>query len=186
VIAGIFIGGASRRMGGRPKALLPAPDGSGTLVERTARVAAAASLAPVLVGRNDEVARILPDLEVVEDRPGAPGPLGGLAALLSRADGARAIALPCDMPALGPPLLRRLVEEAPAATLLAPRDARGRWQPFFSRWDPALLREVERAIAAGARSLQPLFAAHATPLSLDEAGWRALRDWDTPADVGAG
>ena len=87
-LGGIFIGGASRRMG-RPKALLPVASGE-TLLERTVRVVSAAGLAPVLVGRRAE----LPELElliaklvlpVLADAAPNAGPLGGLVSLLEEA-----------------------------------------------------------------------------------------------------
>ncbi len=94
-LGGIFVGGASRRMG-RPKALLPVPGADGasggslSLLERTVAVVRAAGLEPVIVGRRPE----LPELEallrtlglrVLEDAAAEVGPLGGLVALLDDA-----------------------------------------------------------------------------------------------------
>lgn len=185
-IAGLFVGGASRRMGGAPKGLLPAADGSGALLQRIERLCRDAGLHPVLVGRSPAVEAALPHVEVLDDRPAGIGPLGGLGALLHRARGGSAIMLACDLPALDAALLRRLAGSTSHA-LLAPRDPAGRWQPFFSRWDAdTALPWVEEAIAAGERSLQRLFDRRAAVLELRPDEWRALRDWDTPADVAAG
>ena len=185
VLAGLFVGGASRRMGGSPKGLLPAPDGSGTLIERLVRVARGAGLRPVLVGRNAAVEAALPALDCVDDRPGGSGPIAGVAALL-RCGSRRAIVLSCDLPAVSAAALRRLAGAAPEAAIVAPRDDAGRWQPFFSRWDASALPLVEAAIAAGERSMQPLLDRHAVQLPLSPGEWHELRDWDTPGDVAAG
>jgi len=187
MIAGIFVGGASRRMGGRPKGLLPAPEGGVTLLERLARLCEAAGLRPVLVGRNAAVEAALPELERIEDRPAGVGPLGGLAGLLHAAGAASVVTLACDLPAVEGRLLERLLAASPGAPILAPRAADGRWQPFFARWDArCALPWIEEALARGERSLQPLLDRHGCALELDEAAWRALRDWDTPEDVAAG
>ena len=187
MIAGLFVGGAALRMGGRPKGLLPSPDGSGALAARLVRICEAAGMRPVLVGRSPETERLLPGLERIADRPGGIGPIGGFAGLLAAAGAGGAVTLACDMPAVDEALLRRLLAAAPEAPLLAPRDEAGRWQPFFARWEAArALPWIEAAIERGERSMQRLFDRHATALTLDAAAWRSLRDWDTPADVAAG
>ncbi len=173
-------------MGGQPKALLPAPDGSGSLIERLVRLAHRAGLRPVLVGRNAAVEAALPALETIHDAPAGIGPIGGFAALLRYAGTGTAVVLSCDLPAITPPLLTKLLAASPGARIVAPRDEAGRWQPFFSRWDASALPLVEEAIAAGERSLQRLLAVHATALPLAAEEWHLLRDWDTPADVAAG
>lgn len=187
MIAGLFVGGASLRMGGRPKGLLPAPDGSGAIAARLVRVCEAAGLRPVLVGRSAETERLLPGLERIADRPAGIGPIGGVAGLLAAAGAGGVVTLACDMPAVDEAMLRRLLATSSEVPLLAPRDEAGRWQPFFARWDAArALPWLEAAIARGERSMQRLFDRHATALPLDAAAWRRLRDWDTPEDVAAG
>ena len=57
VVLGIFVGGASTRMGGQPKGLLPAPTGE-PLVSRTIAAGRAAGLAPVLVGAAEHYLRL--------------------------------------------------------------------------------------------------------------------------------
>jgi molybdopterin-guanine dinucleotide biosynthesis protein A len=184
VLAGIFVGGASRRMGGVPKGLLPAPDKSGeTLVARTRRILEASGVGSVLVGAHEAYRDL--GLEVVADAGEGAGPIGGLAALLDHAAkaGALAIAVGCDMPYVSEGLVRALLS-APAAVAVAPK--RGRlWEPFFARYDAEAARPIVRArLEARDRSLQSLLdALGARELALGEADRRLLADWDTPEAV---
>ena len=95
MLAGIFVGGRSTRMGGRPKGLLRVPSGE-TLVERWSSIFAALSIPAVLVGQNPAYARL--GMEQLEDAAPNIGPLGGLLALLERAKSGFAIAVACDSP----------------------------------------------------------------------------------------
>lgn len=175
VVAGIFVGGASRRMG-RPKGLLAAPDAE-TLVARWQRLFGELGIEHVLVGRRPEYASI-PLAQLADDPPGE-GPLGGLAALLAWAGSRRAIVVACDMPFVTREDVEALIA-APAADVVAPR--RGdRWEPLCAIYDPAVLPVLRRRLADGQRSLQGL---------LDALGTRAvelppkhLDDWDTPEDI---
>jgi len=214
LLCGIFVGGQSRRMGGHPKGLLPAPEAapavkpaaqtpapdSGpllgpapaqTLVARLAGLATAQGLPVVLVGTRPEYAGL--GLPLLADRPPGHGPLGGLAALLLAAtesghDGA--IALSCDLPFLGAGLLGRLIA-APAAAAVAPRwqpadrDA-PIWEPLCARYSVTFLPRLQQAMAQGLRSLQPILSSvDALPLSLTADETAQLRDWDRPDDLPA-
>ncbi len=181
LVAGIFVGGAGRRMGGRPKGLLRAPDGE-TIVARWRGLLADAGAEVVLVGRGEAYAPL--GLERVRDEPEGIGPLGGLVALLRRARGGRAIAVACDMPHVSRALVGRLVD-APDAAAVAP-EREGRWEPLFARYDAArVLPVAEALVASGRRALQALLdQAGATALGLTEGEARELRDWDTPQDAG--
>ena len=110
--AGIFVGGKSTRMGGKPKGLLHAPGTQTPLVVRLASLATSVGLEPVFVGKTDAAYRsLLPDLRSIDDAPGVEGPLAGLAALLHDAGAARVIALACDLPFVEGRLLERLASE---------------------------------------------------------------------------
>ncbi len=183
-ILGIFAGGLSRRMGGTPKGLLLAPGSSETLLDRLARVGTEAGLRPILVGS----IAIDPDsaLPRIADLEPSVGPLSGLAALLEHAVTEPCIAVACDMPFISAALLTRLQLEAPAAAVLAPRDAAsGKWEPFCARYLPGLVRPaLTRALASGARSFQSVFRElSVVELALSAAERRELRDWDTPEDI---
>ena len=181
VIAGVFVGGAGRRMGGCAKGMLEAP-GGGTLVERAVAVLRAAGVAHVLlVGRHDGYDAL--GLEMIDDESGGIGPLGGLAALLRRAGPSRALALACDMPFVSAALVARLLS-ARVAPVVAPRRD-GHWEPLCARYDAArVLPAALRRIAAGAHALQPLLIeCGAVALPLDPREEDELRDWDTPEDA---
>jgi molybdopterin-guanine dinucleotide biosynthesis protein A len=190
-LLGILVGGASSRMGGFPKGLLPAPQradqaSSATLVETLAqefrRVPGASDV--VLIGDNAAYRDL--GFSMLTDTPTNIGPLGGVRALLlegqRRAQTTALVA--CDMPHLSSALFQELLTQEPNANALAWRDGT-RWEPMFSRLQPsALLPALDAAVRAQQFSLQSL---------LDAVGCRALRllpqqqvllkDWDTPEDV---
>jgi molybdopterin-guanine dinucleotide biosynthesis protein A len=199
-ICGVFVGGASRRMGGAPKGLLRVPPrglpGAAeptTLVERTHAVLEEA-LGPgarvFLVGAHPSYAEL--GLPVLPDEPAGIGPLGGLVALLRAAHragpGTFALAVACDMPHLEAALVRRLAAFEPlgagagSAIVAARRGAR--WEPFFARYDPRCLTDAEaRASDPRARSLQAFLGANgAVPLPLTPREATSLDDWDTEDD----
>jgi len=183
VLAGIFVGGQSTRMEGRPKGLLLSSSGE-TLVERWRNMFAALAIDVVLVGRHDAYAGI--ELEQLADDPPGIGPLGGLIALLSRAGEGDVIAVACDMPFVSLALLEKLAVFGPGAAAVAAR-SEDRWEPLFARYSArdALACCRERA-ARRKHSLQGLLdelSAKALPLRKDELS--QLRDWDTPADLTA-
>lgn len=176
VLAGIFVGGASSRMG-TPKGLLRTTDGA-TLVARWSALLTELGVEHVLVGVRPEYAEVA--LSQVPDDPPGIGPIGGLAALLENAGDRRALALACDMPFVTGEDLGALLD-APRASVVCPK-REGRWEPLCAVYDaPRVLPIVRRFIAEGRHSLQAL---------LDEAGAREvalsgdhLDDWDSPEDV---
>lgn len=191
MIAGIFVGGRSRRMGGRPKGLLLAPaDARGSrasIVLRTRALAREQCDEVVLVGSAEPYARLGVSAisDVTTSAGGAhQGPLGGLVALLEHAAHGPVIALACDMPYLASSVLARLATFAPGAAAVAPHED-GVWSPLFARYDAARVAPVARAqLEAGERSLWRVLQAvdaRELPLSPDERA--TLRDWDEPSDV---
>ncbi len=180
VLAGIFVGGASRRMG-VPKGLLER-DGV-TLVDRWLALFAARGVEARLVGRRPEYAAW--DALALDDDPPGVGPAGGLAALLRAAADRDAIAVACDMPFVTAPVLGRLLSATAAPAIAARRE--GRWEPFFARYrSPDALPVLEARIARGACNLQGyLDELGAGDLALEDSAQGDLADWDTPADVKA-
>lgn len=183
LVGGLFVGGASRRMGS-PKGLLEL-DGQ-PLVARWLGVFERLGVQAVLVGVRPEYAHFA--AEALPDNPPGVGPLGGLSALLEHAAArgfSEAVAVACDMPHVGDALLARLVSHPPAPAICARRE--GRWEPFFARYDVAHLRPLVAARLAEKRhDLQGLLALAGTAeLSLTDDERGRLRDWDTPADVAA-
>lgn len=175
--AGLFVGGRASRMGGIHKGLLEV--NGEPIVVRLVRVCRSVGLEPVWVGPRDDVyARAVPGLRELPDAIANIGPPGGLLSLLAEGS---AIALACDMPFVSAELLIRLRDEHPSAPALAPRFD-GFWEPLCARYDARVRQDLERAIAAGTRSLQPFLSAlPATELALTNRD--ELRDWDTPEDV---
>lgn len=180
-LAGIFVGGRSRRMGGRPKGLLLAPTGE-TLVQRWQALFAALGIPVVLVGQNAAYANL--GLDQLADDPPKIGPLGGLIALLSHAADRDVIAVACDMPFVSLALLEKLATFESGAPASAPRN-RGTWEPLFARYSARVVLAPARELAAkGELSLQCLLGdISAEPLPLTEDELTQLRDWDCPADL---
>lgn len=183
---GIFVGGRSSRMGGEPKGLLPAPDSGEPLVVRSCRLARAAGLSPCLVGRAEAYRRVLPELEIVADAPAGIGPLGGLLGLIRGAGSAPVLALACDLPHITQALLERLAGAEVRGDVLAARGERGLWEPLCARYESARVgAHLERAVAAGVRSFQRLFAQlQVDELELAPHERALLHDWDCPEDIG--
>ncbi len=184
-LVGILVGGQSRRMGGTPKGLLPAPDESTTIIERTIEVCRAVepSVDVVLLGQHPAYAHL--GLEQLADSPSDCGPIGGLGALTTRArPGRPAIVLACDMPFLTAELLQRLLTFEPRARAVAPRVG-VHWLPTFARYEPnaalvAVQHELSRGHAAPRAVIDALGGVQ-LPLNAHER--RQLRDWDSPADM---
>jgi molybdopterin-guanine dinucleotide biosynthesis protein A len=180
-LAGIFVGGAGTRMGGVAKGLMRTVHGT-TIVEHLRGLVEGLGLRVVLVGAGGAYADL--GLEVVADQPSGIGPLGGLLALLQRANHTRVLALACDMPFVSGELLERLLAASNDAPIVAPRRD-GRWEPLCARYDAA--RVVPQAMALARErdhSLQRLLGEHgAIELPLDSDDANQLRDWDTPEDV---
>jgi molybdopterin-guanine dinucleotide biosynthesis protein A len=182
LVAGIFVGGRSSRMGGRPKGLLEVSPGL-TLVDRWRSIFERLAIPAVLVGEHAAYAHL--GLPVLADQPQA-GPLGGLLALLAHAGDRMAIAVACDMPFVSEALVGRLASlpRAGAAPAIAGRRA-GFWEPFFARYDAPIVLPVARLeAAAGRMTLKGLLAAvKAEELALTDAEAAELDDWDTPEDA---
>lgn len=173
-------------MGGVAKGLLPAPDTGEPLVARLRRHAESLGLRCLLIGEAAAYGGL--GLPMLADDPPGIGPLGGLRALLTAADGAPVVALACDLPYVSPQLLGRLV----SATAAVPFDviaARRQdcWEPLCALYAATVLPVLDVALAAGERSFQALLRRLCVhELGLDAAEARQLTDWDTPDDVSAG
>lgn len=186
-LAGLFVGGKSSRMGGKPKGTLRAPDGRGSLVERLCGELRGAGLdGPVLVGSSEAYRYV--ELPTVVDVGSGTGPLGGFAALAQFAvknSFETVVTVACDMPYVDRAFLRRLATEYPKADALVPR--RQYWEPLCARYRArALEAVVSRQLELGRHRLGDLIEAFGDgvvqmALSVDEE--RLLRDWDSPSDI---
>ena len=189
-LVGLFVGGLGSRLGGAAKGNLE--NGAGERVIERLIAACREALGDselVLVGASDAYAEL--GLPALPDTPAGVGPIGGLRALLLAAEARgvpHVIALACDLPYVGAPLIHRLATETLDAAFLAPRDG-AFWQPLLARYETqAALAAVEAALAHGEHALKSIAARlgeSARPLSIDEGERLELRDCDSPADLAA-
>lgn len=168
-------------MGGAPKGLLRGSDGA-TLVDRWRALLEEIDVEVALVG--DAAAYAPTTLPRIDDEPSGIGPLGGLVALLRRADARPVLALACDMPFVSRRLVDALLAAPAQAAIVAPRRD-GRWEPLCARYDPVRVLPVAAAHAASVHhSLQRLLDdAGAVELPLAHGDRDELQDWDTPEDM---
>ena len=185
---GVFVGGKGTRMGGVSKGLLPAPDGTETLLERLLRQCAAAAPAADLFLVGDSAAYGALGARRLEDAPAGVGPIGGLRALLSRAcadQSELALALACDLPFLDQAALCALIE--PFSGITRVPVVAGRLQPLAAAYAPtAALSAVDRSLSLGKHALMQVLDQLGSQLErveFDAERGLALRDWDTPEDV---
>jgi molybdopterin-guanine dinucleotide biosynthesis protein A len=183
LLGAVLTGGASRRMGGRPKGLLPGPDGA-PLALRAVRIFHTIGVPCVLVGNREIYGGL--GVEVIDDTRPGEGPLAGLEAALreaARRGAEGALLVACDMPFFTAELLARLAR-APAAAAVAPW-REGRHEPLFARYRGDVLAEVQARLERGERGMQPLLRAlGAAPLALEVREEALLADWDTPEEAG--
>lgn len=186
LLVGVLVGGASSRMGGQPKGLLPAPGGSERIVPRLLRLTQEAlpGADRVLLGRHAAYLNL--GVQVLDDATVGAGPLAGLVSLLRAArerNKEHVILLAGDLPRLSAALLTRLATFEVSALAVAPTSGRF-FEPLCARYSTACLEEAERALAGQDRSPQALLrrcGARALPIDDDERA--LLVDWDEPADI---
>ena len=160
-LAGVVVaGGESRRMG-RDKATLPAPDGSGTMVERVVDVVSQ-RCSPVYVMAAP--GQSLPALSVPilrdEVRGLGPLPATGRGLRAAAAAGARyAFVAAVDMPSLTVDLIEELFRLAVEtnAEVVMPWDGRSHYLAAVYRTD--LAERIDALVAAGARRMSDLIDA---------------------------
>ncbi len=149
-------GGASRRMGGRDKALMPFANT--TLAEYLLRQVVGQSVDLFVISNNPD----FPDLGLPRyaDLVPGQGALGGLQTALHYARQELVLLLACDMPYLHWPLQERLLELAAEADVVLPRwkpDEFG--EPFRAVYRKDCLGPVEQALAAGQRRMVSFYEA---------------------------
>lgn len=186
IVAGVFVGGKARRMGGVPKGLIPHPKEPWSVVEHVVREARAVGAEPLLVGEASAYASL--GLVSVGDAMSDVGPAGGMLSLVRYAQGGIALALSCDLPYVQAKLLGELIEGVRGgAAAMVPR--RGdKLEPLCAAYRADVMRvHVETCLGQGIRSLHRVArAAGAVEIDLEGDRARWLDDWDTPEDVGWG
>lgn len=186
-LAGIFIGGQSRRMLGTPKGLLRPPGSTQSLVERLVDNLRAAVISNIVLVGDNEAYRGL-GIQVVSDAPVGHGPMAGLLGLAEHAAELQmefVLALACDMPRVDEPLLRQLHSQSPTADALVPK--REQWEPLCARYRiSAILPCLRYLLAMGdyrMMSLLDVLGSACVRLSMAPSRATALDDWDAPSDL---
>ncbi len=186
-LAGIFIGGQSRRMLGTPKGLLHPPASAQNLVECLVGNLVAAELPDiVLVGNNEAYYGL--GIPIVRDPLLGRGPIAGLLGLAEYAANLQfefVVAVACDMPGVDEALLRRLRREYSKADALVPK--REHWEPLCARYRVrAILPSLHCLVEQGQgrlTSLLELLGAACVRLPIDASKAGVLEDWDAPSDL---
>lgn len=142
----ILAGGQARRMGGRPKPLIPLA-GKPLLQHVIDRLSPQVSGVKLSVERHDPALESFGSPQIPDPSIGSNGPLGGLLAALTdlSANNEWLLLAPCDAPFLPADLAVRLLEAAgghPGAVVRY----RGELQPTFSLWHRDLQPQVQRAV----------------------------------------
>ena len=186
-IAGIFVGGRSRRMNGIPKGLLQQSGQSLTLVEALlGRLKNAGVGQVVLIGNHDAYSGL--SIRKIRDSVNGEGPLSGLLALTEYAEEQRyefVLALACDMPYIDDSLINHLIYDAEGATVLVPK--RTFFEPLCARYQvKGILPHLYRLLINRHYRMTSLLEAvgeRCVTLSLLPAQLDSLEDWDCPRDV---
>jgi molybdopterin-guanine dinucleotide biosynthesis protein A len=152
VALGILAGGQARRLGGVDKAL--ARFRGSTLVERTL-AGLGGGFAQTMLSYNGlnatslpTAARLLADL-----RPGFPGPLAGIEALLSATSAGWLLTFPVDIAQIPDQLFERLLASCDGENGVSAQDGEGS-QPLVALWPVASSRAaVGAALDAGERAV---------------------------------
>ncbi len=182
LVGAVLVGGRSGRMG-RDKAGFEL--GGESLAGRAQRVLAPLVGELLVVGEGADLHR-RQGSRAVGDRVAGGGPLAGLDAALAAADGRPVLLLACDLPAVQPAHLTRLLEarqgrEAPCAAVVAV-EPRGP-QPLLAIYEPRCSAVVESRLRGEDRSMVGLLEAlewQPAPLPRE-----AFCNVNSPADLGA-
>lgn len=202
MIGGVLAGGASRRMGGQPKALLAWPPGTSgrTFLDTVLRYVREGGIAPVAVVTGTHHSSIAAacaagtdDLPILHNARHDEGQLTSLWRLLDWAEALpdrpewMAVAL-VDLPAVQSDTVRRLRVAALAAapgTMVVRPAVRGRHgHPVLWHRD-AWPRLRAASVESGARSVVHAFADERRVVDVEVDDEGVLRDIDTPADYAA-
>lgn len=180
VLAGVLVGGSSRRMS-RPKQLLELR--GRTLLDRVVDALLPAVDEVVLLG-SGELPASQSGRVVVPDAPGCTGPLAGLIAGLRWAPDACWVVAACDLPLLEPAAVRWLLgQRRPGLRAVLPHTGKG-VEPLLALYEPSALADLEALAAAGV--LAPRKIAEAVAVATPEPPPELLRCWfnvNSPADL---
>lgn len=200
VAGGVLAGGASRRMGGQPKALLAWPPGTSgrTLLDTVLSQMREAGVTPVAVVTGTHHAQIAPACAAWPDVPvlfNARHEDGQITSLWRLLDWAEALPHPfdwlavtlVDLPGVRADTVRRLCAAAlasPSGTLVVRPAVRGRHgHPVLWHRD-AWPRLRAASVESGARPVIHALVGEGRVLDVELDDEGVMRDIDTPADYG--
>ncbi|WP_054885452.1 molybdenum cofactor guanylyltransferase MobA [Pseudomonas sp. NBRC 111130] len=149
----ILAGGRGQRMGGRDKGLLQWR-GEPLVAHIHHTVRPLTDDLVISCNRNQQAYAAYADQLVGDAEADFPGPLAGVIAGLKAARHEWVVLLACDAPLVDRALIAALLEAAVASDSAAMVRQGGYWQPMFSVLPCRVLPVLERAWAAGERSLQ--------------------------------
>ena len=186
LIAGILIGGQSRRMG-QCKALLPLR--GRTFVEHVVDVASTVADEIVLLGDLDLNIPGLARTARLSDPPGCVGPLAGLFSLLEYAGSRWSLLLACDMPMLTVEVLECLIQargERGDAVAFRRLDRNREFHACCAAYHPRALPAVRAELTAGVGKIQNVLrAVRCTALVPTAEEEELLVNVNTPEDLGS-
>jgi molybdopterin-guanine dinucleotide biosynthesis protein A len=151
----IQAGGKSRRMGGRPKALMEL--GGRRIIERVL-AAIVGVVDDVLVVTNTPEAYAFLGLPMVADVYPGGGSLGGIFTGLQAAPGEAAFTVACDMPFVHPDVVRLVIARAGEGDVVIPRVG-GQLETMHAVYRKTCLRPMQECLRAGRLKIVGFFDA---------------------------
>ncbi len=125
-----------------------------------------------------------PSIRIVPDETPGLGPIGGLQAGLKAARHDACAVVACDIPDVPVPFLRALARAAAGSEIAVPKDPAGHFEPLFAVYKRSVVSAIEALLAAGERSLLPLYErCRTTAVRMD--GALRLPNLNTRADYEA-
>lgn len=148
VFGAVLIGGKSSRMGS-PKQLLVDAAGQ-TWLERTCR-RLEKCVERVVISGSGALPDSLPGFEVIDDLPGIPGPLAGIAAVLAAYPHVSWLIVACDMPNITVEAIEWvLAQRAVGSSAVIPcNELTAMAEPLFAWYDSCCLAIIAQMIGAG-------------------------------------
>jgi len=168
--AAILAGGRGRRMGGRPKALLPI--GRGRIIDNQLAVLQAVADHVAIVANDTELYAAL-GVPVWPDTREGYGPLGGILTALVNSATPTALIIAGDMPFLTVAFLKHLVEAGEGFDIAIPCTSDG-YQPLCATYSRGCIAPIRHSLDSGRLKVTDLLAA----VSVHELGTDEIAPFD--------
>jgi len=157
---------------GAPKATL-CPNGEAPLLDRIHQAIRQVDLPVTLVG-SGPITEGASRLDRIPDRPGVPGPLGGILAAVNHDLSASWLVFACDLALLRPDAIRWLIDQRDEEHIaVVPRLSERRVEPLFAVYEPS------------ARDLLETIALDGSPAPRRLAGLPGVATPEPPAELRA-